>query len=92
MKRFKKPKQGTVTLSVKDLERIKTEATDEAVGTASLLYLVSIKDEFGFGLDEMEKVFIRATRYARYIDEHVASMKDLAKDLEKATGVKIKWR
>jgi hypothetical protein len=51
-----------------------------------------MKDEFGYEFEEVERVFVRATRYARYIEEHVASMKDLAKTLEKDTGIKIKWR
>lgn len=92
MKRSKKPKGGTVTLTVKDINKIKKDVTDTAVGTASLLYMVAMKDEFGFGFDEVAKVFVRATRYSRYIDDHVATMKDLADTLEKDTGIKIKWR
>ena len=93
VKRVKKPKQGTVTLSAKDLRQLKEEVTEKAVGTASLLYLVSMKDEFGWGFDECEKVFLRATRYAKYLDNHLAKMKDLADSLEKDTGIKVKyWR
>ena len=92
MKRFKQPKQGTVTLSAKDLKALKMDITENAVGTASLLYLTSMKDEFGWGYEEIKRVFLRATRYAKYLDDHVATMKDLANTLEKDTGVKVKWR
>lgn len=92
MKRFKQPKPNRVSLSDKDLRKMKEEITDYAVGTASLLYMEAIRDEFGFGMDDIEKVFIRASRYAKYIDEHVVSMKTLADDLEKNTGIRIKWR
>ena len=92
MKRFKKPKTGSITVSGKELLKIKQEITDTAVGTASLLYMVAAKDEFGFTFEDIEKLFVRATRYAEYIDDHVISMKNLADDLEKETGIKIKWR
>lgn len=92
MKRVKKPKPNKVTLTAKEIAKLKQEVTEEAVGTASLLYMTAMKDEFGYEFEEVERVFVRATRYARYIEEHVASMKDLAKTLEKDTGIKIKWR
>ena len=92
MKRFKKPKQATVTLTEKDIKQIKADVTENAVGTASLLYMVAMMDEFGHNTEDIEKVFIRATRYARYIDDHVATMRDLANTLEKNTGIKVKWR
>lgn len=92
MKRFKKPKNKTVTLNAKTLQKIKNEVTDEAVCKATLLYLVSMKDEFNYGYEEVERVFIRANRYAEYIDDKVATMKTLAESLEKNTGIKIEWR
>ena len=92
MKRVKKPKQKTITISEKDLAKIKAEITDVAVGTASLLYLTAMKDEFGYGIEETEKVFVRAERYAKYLDNHLATMEDLANTLEKDTGIKIIWR
>lgn len=92
MKRFKKPKTGTVTLSSKDIQKMKMEITESAVGTASLLYLTSMVDEFKMDYEDVKKVFVRATRYARYLDEHLATMKDLANSLEKDTGIKINWR
>lgn len=92
MKRVKKPKTQKIPMTAKELDAIRKEVTEEAVGTASLLYMTAMKDEFGYEFEEVERVFVRATRYARYIEEHVASMKDLAKTLEKDTGIKIKWR
>ena len=92
MKRFKKPKTEKVTLTARDINAIKRDVTETAVGTASLLYMVAFKDEFGMGLEELKKVYVRATRYARYLDDHVVAMKNLADDLEKDTGIKIKWR
>lgn len=92
MKRFKKPKTGTITLSVSDIKKIKKEVTEEAVGTSTLLYLEAAKDELGLDFDKVRDVFVRASRYARHMDDHVITMTDLAKDLEKDTGIRIKWR
>lgn len=92
MKRVKKPKPNKITMTEKELQKLTEKVNEEAVGTASLLYMTAMKDEFGYEFEEVERVFVRATRYARYIEEHVASMKDLAKTLEKDTGIKIKWR
>lgn len=92
MKRVKKPKPNKVTLTAKEIVKLKQEITDIAIGTSSLLYLTAMKDEFGFGYEEVKRVFVRAERYAKYLDGHMATMDDLAKTLEKDTGIKIKWR
>lgn len=92
MKRVKKPKQKKIQLSAKDIKQIKNEVTEIAIGTSALLYLTAMKDEFGFGIEETEKVFVRAERYAKYLDNHLATMEDLANTLEKDTGIKIIWR
>ena len=92
MKRVKKPKPNKVTLTAKEIVKLKQEITDIAIGTSSLLYLTAMKDEFGFGYEEVKRVFVRAERYAKYLDGHMATMEDLAKTLEKDTGIKIKWR
>ena len=92
VKRVKKPKQKTIQLTEKAIEKIKLDATDKAVAKASLLYMVAMKDEFGYGIDEITKVYVRASRYALYLDSHLAEMEDLAKTLEKDTGITIRWR
>ena len=92
MKRVKKPKSQKIPMTAKELDAIRKEITEEAVGTASLLYMTAMKDEFGFGLDDVTRVFKRAERYAEYLNSHMAEMEDLAETLEKDTGIKIKWR
>ncbi len=92
MKRVKKPKQKTIQLTEKAIEKMKLDATDKAVAKASLLYMVAMKDEFGYGIDEITKVYVRASRYALYLDSHLAEMEDLAKTLKKDTGITIRWR
>ena len=92
MKRVKKPKPNKKTMTEKELAKLIVNATEDAVAKASMLYLTAMKDEFGFGLDDVTRVFKRAERYAEYLNSHMAEMKDLAETLEKDTGIKITWR
>ena len=92
MKRFKKPKPVKVTMSVEELHEKLETVCASAVEDTSLLYMVACKDEFGFGYEDIERLFKRANRYAGYLDDHAVEMKDLAKDLEKNTGIKVKWK
>ena len=90
MKRFKKPKEKTVTLKSGDLARIKRECTDEAVHKACLLILCAAADELKLTDDQACSVMIRCERYASYIDQHLARMNDMSKTLEKA-GIRLIW-
>lgn len=92
MKRFKKPKAGTITLSVSDIKKIKQEVTDIATGTVMLLFLEAAKDELNLDFEQLKAVFLRAERYGKYLDDKLVPMKQMAEDLYKDTGIKIKWR
>ena len=100
MKRFKKPKQKTVTLTEKDLNRLEKEyiktleeakrkAVTDASAMAMMLYLVAAKDELKLSFEQLRDTYVRADRYARYLDEHLVEMKDLKENLEKDTGIKV---
>ena len=92
MKRYKKPKQGTVTLSHKEVKNIKKEVTDIATGFSTLMFLVAARDELGLSIEQIEAVFLRVERYSEYIEDKILDMKEVAEILEKDTGIKIKWR
>lgn len=92
MKRFKQPKSKKVTMTVKEFNKVIEEAVDTAVGNAGLLYMVAMKDEYGYTDEQIEKVFVRAERYTSYLKEKEIALKDLADTLTKDTGIKIEWR
>lgn len=92
MKRFKPPRGKKITMSVKEFNKKIEEAVDTAVGNAGLLYMVAMKDEYGYSDEDIEKVFVRAERYTNYLKEKEIDLKDLAETLTKDTGIKIEWR
>lgn len=89
MKRFKQPKTA-VTMSKKDLERMKVELSDEITEKAMLLILAAAVDTVGMTEEQVINTFMTADRYAGYIDDHLARLRDLQKTIEKGTGIKMK--
>lgn len=87
MKRFKKPKKNH-TLTPAEIKDI----GDRSVGMAALLYMTAMKDEFDMSMEDLTKIFVRASRYAEYLDAKLVDMQNIADDLYKSTGIKITWR
>lgn len=92
MKRFKQPKTA-ITLSKKDVRRIKKELSDEITEKAMLLILAAAVDTVGMTEEQAINTYITADRYAGYIDDHLARLLDLQRTIEKGTGMKMRgWR
>lgn len=89
MKRVKKPKTA-ITISKKELSRIKKEIADETTEKAMLLILAASVDTVGMNEKQVIDTFMTAERYAGYIDDHLARLLDLQKTIEKGTGIKMK--
>ena len=89
MKRFKKPKTA-VTISKKDIRRLKKDIADETTEKAMLLILAAAVDTVGMTEKQVIDTFMTADRYAGYIDDHIARMLDLQKTIEKGTGIKMR--
>lgn len=89
MKRFKQPKTA-VTMSKKDIRRIKKDIADETTEKAMLLILAAAVDTVGMTEKQVIDTFMTAERYAVYIDYHLARLLDLQKTIEKGTGIKMR--
>lgn len=89
MKRFKQPKTA-VTMSKKDIRRLKKEIADETTEKAMLLILAAAVDTVGMTERQVIDTFVTADRYAGYIDDHLARLLDLQKTIEKGTGIKMR--
>ena len=89
MKRTKIKKDPKVTLSAKDLTKIKRDVTKEATDKACLVMLAAACDEFGLTEKQLCDLMERTDRYAAYIDKHLVQMEDIRKTIEKQTGIKI---
>lgn len=92
MKRFKKPKEKSITLKAKDIERMKREITKNTTTDALLIFLVAAKDEMNLSYDDCRQIYLRADRYCMYLDDHLATIKQLAETLKKDTGIDVEWR
>lgn len=89
MKRTKIKKNPKVTLSTKDLTKIKRDATKEATDKACLVILAAACDEFRLTEKQLCNLMERTDRYAAHIDRHLVQMEDICKTIEKQTGIKI---
>lgn len=83
----KKKSNPSVTVTAKQLERIKRETAKAVTDKACLVVLAATVDELGLDEDQLCRIMERTDRYARYIDDHIAKMEDIKKTIEKSTGI-----
>ena len=89
MKRTKIKKEPKVTLSTKDLTKIKRDVTKEETDKACLVILAAACDEFGLTEKQLCELMERTDRYAAHIGNHLVQMEDIRKTIENHTGIKI---
>lgn len=90
MKRAKKPKKKPVTMTTTQVEKLKDEVRRDVLDKMCLLILAAVSDEVGLTEDEICNIMRRTDRYAGYLGQHLAQMKDIQSTIEKNTGVKLK--
>lgn len=80
-----------ITLTHKEIERMKEQATDNAAAIINLMPLLILRDKFGFGR-------VRLERYLDYLSDMMdahskgyISLKDIEEVLEAEVGLKFKW-
>ena len=79
------------TLSDKQLKKIKTDVTAEAVTKTGMLYLVALAEK-GWGEDDIVDLFETISRYTKYIDDKVVKIKEIQEMIERKTGITIKGK
>lgn len=82
-------KQQPITMTPKEIEKIKEQAMNQALEVILGMVMLSIRDEFEFGKD-------RLLRFKKRFDSNVESynmgyvtMPDMWETLEKETGIKF---
>ena len=90
MKRYKKPKQGKIEISVKELKKIKYDVTKEATQKAVLLVLAAAQEVKAFTEDDVCEVFETVSRWVNFMDDNLIKLKDVQNAIEEKTGVKLK--
>lgn len=83
----KKPKN--ITLTNREVEKIKKDATAEAVKITSRLAVAVMAQNHKLTEDEIFKDMQDISRWAQAIDKHYLSIKEIDEIIEKMGGVKF---
>lgn len=82
-------KKRHVTLTQAQITKMKSDIVDEAMEKALLIFLSALHDEYGFGEKRLCKVLETANRYGEYLDDHLITIREVQKIIEKNTGMKF---
>lgn len=85
----RKKNGGKIQITQRQLGRIKSEISKQATELAWLLTLAAVSDEVGLTDEQICNSAVRIDRYATYIDEHLAQLRDIKNTIEKNTGIKL---
>ena len=80
-----------ITLSHKEVEKMKQQATDNAADIINLIPLLVLRDKFGFGGKRLERYLDHYSEMLDAFNKGYISLKDIEKVLEDEVGLKFKW-
>lgn len=90
MKMTKKQRnKQKVTMTVKELEKVKRNSTDTAIQITSLFPLWVLRTKFGFGEKRLRKFM---AEYADLLDSYnrdYVTLPDIAQQLDKETNIRL---
>ena len=87
--RAKPQKQGTISLRKREIEKIKKDATVEAVLIAGKLAVALMAENHNLTEDEIFKDMQDYTRWAFCVHEHILDIKEVDEIYEKKHGMKF---
>lgn len=94
MRRTKKAKPDVrrkFYLSEKQLEKAKKDVTEEVVTKTGMLYCMALAEK-GWTDDDIADLFENVSRYTRYIDDKIVSLRQVQRMLEDKTGIILKGK
>lgn len=94
MKRAKKKKPDVrrkFYLSEKQLEKAKTEVSEEVVVKTGMLYCAALAEK-GWSEDDIASLFETVSRYVRYIDDKMIALREVQDIIERKTGMTLKGK
>lgn len=93
LKKQEPVKEPTYTLKQSDIDRIKKDATDEAVGKALILMLglpcMALRDKFGFGKIRLERFTDETLDLFDSLNKGYITFEDCLECLHDETGISI---
>ena len=84
-----KSKKKPVTMNKGQINKIKSQACNDATSRATLLFLLAAKDRLMLNDDKLADLAETASRYAEYIEDHVVDLKKVQEIIESNTGLKF---
>lgn len=82
-----KKKNPCVSLRASDLRKIKNEVKNEAVTAAIVIFLMVMRDKFGYGIVRIKRIYAEINKLSQSISEGYVSLYDLKKVLEDEAGI-----
>ena len=84
-----KKKNPQVTLRRSDVERMKKQITEDAVKSAFAIFLMVMRDKWGFGAKRLNRLFDHICGLSEQVDEGYVSTAQLKKILKDEMGIVI---
>lgn len=84
-----KKKNPHVTLRKSDVERIKREVTNDAVSSAFAIFLMVMRDKWGFGAIRLNRLFKHICELSELVGDGYVSTAEIKKMLRDEMGIVI---
>lgn len=82
-------KQQPITLTHSKIEKIKMDATDNALSILTVFSMMALRDEFGFGKKRLEKFYKKFFDLNESFKLGYITLNDIVDTLEQETGIKF---
>ena len=80
-----------VTLTTKEVDKLKQQATDNAAAIINLFPLLILRDKFGFGKVRIERYLDYYAVLLEAYNDGYLRLKDIEKVLHDELGLKFEW-
>lgn len=78
-----------ITMTVKELEKVRRNATDTAVKITNLFPIWILRTKYGFGEKRLREFMEQYAELLDAFNKEYVSLPDIAKQLEKETGIRL---
>lgn len=80
----------TRTLNEKQMRQLKKEWTNKSIDLITMMFLMALHDEFGWGEKRLERVLTKVDSLAEHIHEKRLTIYDIQKTIKEETGLDYK--
>lgn len=80
-----------ITLTHKEIEKMKQQATNHAAAIINLMPLLILRDKFGFGRVRLERYLEHYSEMADAFNKGYLNLKDIEKVMTDEVGLEFEW-